>query len=86
MLPRLMFAGSLLLGLPGCVAAIPLVAQLATGATSVSQLCAAAKLPGQTASLCDQISQGANGATTPQTRTAQTGMTYNNGGRPVTIR
>ena len=67
MFPRLLAAGVALLGLQGCVAAIPLVAQLATGATSVSQLCAAARIPGQSASLCDKLSLGASQAFQSQT-------------------
>lgn len=52
---HLIAAVPLLLSLTGCVAALPLVAQLATGATSTAQLCAMTKLPGQTLSLCDRI-------------------------------
>ena len=47
------------LSLTGCVAAIPLVAQLATSATSTAQLCSMAKMPGKSTSLCDRIGFGA---------------------------
>jgi hypothetical protein len=47
------------LSLTGCVAAIPMVAQLATSATSTAQLCSMAKMPGQTTSFCDRFGFGA---------------------------
>ena len=53
MIPRLILIATLLLSTTGCVA-IPLAAQLASGATSAAQLCAMARLPGQ-ASLCDRF-------------------------------
>lgn len=57
---HLLAAVPLLLSLTGCVAAIPLVAQAMSGATSMTQLCAAVRLPGQTSSLCDRIPLAAN--------------------------
>jgi hypothetical protein len=47
-----------LLSQTGCVAAIPMAAQLVTGANSVGQLCSMATMPGQTASLCDRLPFG----------------------------
>jgi len=55
MTPRLVFLAVVLLSQAGCVAAIPLAAQLVTGANSTTQLCAMTKLPGQTTSLCDRM-------------------------------
>ena len=58
MSPRLIvtaFAALALLSLTGCVAAIPLAMQLATSAGSAQQLCSVAKIPGQTATLCDRF-------------------------------
>ncbi len=46
---RLTFAILALLSQTGCVAAIPMAMQLASGANSTAQLCSMAKLPGQTA-------------------------------------
>jgi hypothetical protein len=46
------------LSLTGCVAAIPMVAQLATSANSTAQLCSMTKMPGQASSLCDRIGFG----------------------------
>jgi hypothetical protein len=59
MTPRLTFAILALLSQTGCVAAIPLATQLVSGTNSVAQLCSMAKLPGQTASLCDRLPLGA---------------------------
>jgi hypothetical protein len=56
MTPRLIVAALALLSLTGCVAALPLAVQLASGANSTAQLCSMAKMPGQTASLCDRFS------------------------------
>jgi hypothetical protein len=58
MTPRLTLAILALLSQTGCVAAIPLAAQLVTGTNSAAQLCSMATLPGQTASLCDRLSFG----------------------------
>ena len=55
---KMIFACSLLLSTTGCVAAIPLIAQVASAGTSASQLCGLAKVPGQSVSLCDQFSLG----------------------------
>jgi hypothetical protein len=59
MTPRLTFAILALLSQTGCVAAIPMAMQLATGANSTAQLCSMAKVPGQSASLCDSLPFGA---------------------------
>lgn len=55
MTQRSMFAILALLSQTGCVAAIPLATQLVSGANSTTQLCSMAKVPGQTASLCDHL-------------------------------
>ena len=52
---RITLAALALLSQTGCVAAIPLAAQLVSGANTSSQLCAMTKIPGQTATLCDRI-------------------------------
>jgi hypothetical protein len=57
---RLTFAILALLSQTGCVAAIPMAMQLASGANSTTQLCSMAKMPGQTASLCDSLPFGAS--------------------------
>jgi hypothetical protein len=59
MTPRIMFAVVALLSQTGCVAAIPLAVQLVSGSNSAAQLCALAKMPGQTGSLCDSLPFGA---------------------------
>jgi hypothetical protein len=56
MTPRIAFATLALLSQTGCVAAIPLATQLVSGTNSAAQLCSMAKLPGQSASLCDRFS------------------------------
>ncbi len=58
MILRLVPIALVSLSLTGCVAAIPLVAQLATSANSTAQLCSMAKMPGQSASLCERIGFG----------------------------
>jgi hypothetical protein len=58
MTPHMILPVLALLSLSGCVAAIPLAAQLVSGAGSANQLCSMTKIPGQTASLCDRISLG----------------------------
>ena len=55
MLPRSIVLALSLLSLTGCVAAIPLAAQLLSAGDTASRLCAMATLPGQTASLCDRV-------------------------------
>ena len=68
MIPRLLCAASLVLTLPGCVAALPLVTQLASGGGSPSQLCGAMlRMPGQTAALCDRIPGMLSGQTAQAT-------------------
>ena len=57
---HLIAAVPLLMSLTGCVAAIPLAAQALSGGTSFAQLCASAKIPGQSSSLCDRIPVAAN--------------------------
>ena len=59
MTPRIAFAMLALLSQTGCVAAVPLATQLVSGTNTAAQLCSMAKLPGQTASLCDRFSPGA---------------------------
>ncbi len=59
---KMIFACALLLSTTGCVAAIPLIAQVAASGNSMAQLCGMAKVPGQSVSLCDRISLG---STTP---------------------
>ena len=56
MKPRMIFASLALLSQTGCVAAIPLAAQLVTSANSTAQLCSMTRMPGQTTTLCDRIS------------------------------
>jgi hypothetical protein len=68
MSPRLALIAVMLLSQTGCVAAIPLAAQMMSGANSTAQLCAMTKMPGQTASLCDRVSA----AMTTQTTTRST--------------
>ncbi len=81
---RLILVAPLLLSLPGCVAAIPLAAQLISGATSASQLCAATRMPGQQSSLCDRLI-GNN--QTQNTTTAQNTLPAQNGkARPTVMR
>jgi hypothetical protein len=58
MTTRLTFAILALLSQTGCVAAIPLAAQLVSGTNSAAQLCSMATLPGQIASLCDRLPFG----------------------------
>ena len=59
MTPRLIVAILALLSQTGCVAAIPMAAQLVSGTNSVSQLCSIATMPGQAGSLCDRLPFGA---------------------------
>ena len=60
---RFFLLAAAMFSLQGCVvAALPLAAQLASGATSTSQMCSIAKIPGQTASLCDRIAPAAQTA------------------------
>ena len=54
--PRMILISLALLSQTGCVAAIPLAAQLVTSANSTAQLCSMTKMPGQTTTLCDRIS------------------------------
>jgi len=42
------------LGLTGCVAAVPMVTQLATNPDAMRHLCAMARVAGQTNNLCDR--------------------------------
>jgi hypothetical protein len=55
MISRLTLIAFVSLSLTGCVAALPMVMQLASGANPTERLCAMAKMPGQTASLCDHM-------------------------------
>ncbi len=54
---RLMIAIPLLFSTPGCVAAVPLLMQAASGSNAMTQLCSVARLPGQTLSVCDHARQ-----------------------------
>ena len=58
---RMTFAALALLSQTGCVAAIPIAAQLISGASSTAQLCSMAKMPGQTSSLCEHMPFGFGG-------------------------
>jgi hypothetical protein len=58
MTSRLTFAILALLSQTGCVAAIPMAAQLVSGTNSATQLCSMTKMPGQSASLCDRLPFG----------------------------
>ena len=81
---RLILVAPVLLSLPGCVAAIPLAAQLISGASTASQLCGATRMPGQQSSLCDRL-LGNNQQQT--TTTAQNTLPAQNGkARPTVIR
>jgi hypothetical protein len=55
MSPRIAFISLVLLSQTGCVAALPMVAQLATDPHSADRLCSMAKMPGQTVSFCDRM-------------------------------
>jgi hypothetical protein len=59
MTSRLLFVLAASLGMTGCVAAVPLVTQSLSGADTAARLCAVAKLPGQTTTLCDQARMAA---------------------------
>jgi hypothetical protein len=52
---RLTLLALVTLSTSGCVAAIPLAMQLVSSPNAGSQLCSAARIPGQTASLCDRF-------------------------------
>ena len=78
---RLILVAPALLSLPGCVAAIPLAAQLISGATSASQLCAATRMPGQQSSLCDRLMNNQPQTTT----TAQNIPPAQNGKAKITV-
>lgn len=81
---RMILVAPVLLSLPGCFAAIPLAAQLISGATSASQLCGATRAPGQQSSLCDRL-LGNNQQQT--TTTAQNTVPAQNGkARPTVLR
>jgi hypothetical protein len=55
MTPRLAFIAVVLLSQTGCVAAIPLAAQLMSSPNASAQLCSMTKLPGQTSNLCERM-------------------------------
>ncbi len=63
----LIAAAPLLMSLTGCVAAIPMAAQALSGANTVTQLCSAARLPGQSMSMCERIPLAANTQTQART-------------------
>jgi hypothetical protein len=66
MTPHRALAILALLSQTGCVAAIPMAAQLVSGTNSTTQLCAMATMPGQKTSLCDRLPFGA-GSQSPAT-------------------
>lgn len=78
MSPRLILVALALLSQTGCVAAIPMAMQLASGANSTSQLCSMAKMPGQTTSLCDRFSGALSGQTLTASTSPATGKTLSN--------
>ena len=55
MTPRFLLIPLLALSLPGCVAAIPMAAQLASNPGSMTRLCSMTKTTGQTSSLCERM-------------------------------
>jgi len=69
MSPRFVLIAVALLSQTGCVAAIPMAAQMMANPNSTAQLCAMTKLPGQTASLCDRMTASMTTQTTTQTTT-----------------
>jgi hypothetical protein len=76
MTPRMILAALAMLSLTGCVAALPMAAQLVSGANSTAQLCSLAKMPGQTASLCERLPFMTQAQATPA---AQTSLKSNSG-------
>jgi hypothetical protein len=64
MSPRFILIAVALLSQTGCVAAIPMAAQMMSGANSTAQLCSMTKLPGQSNSLCDRMSAAMTTQTT----------------------
>jgi hypothetical protein len=55
MTSRLILPILALLSQTGCVAALPMAAQLMASPNASANLCSMAKMPGQTASLCDRL-------------------------------
>jgi hypothetical protein len=55
MTPRFTLVALLLLSQTGCVAAIPMIAQLATSPNSSKQLCEFTKMSGHSPSFCDPV-------------------------------
>jgi len=53
---RLTLVALILLSQTGCVAAVPMLAQLVAQPDMAKQLCSFAKMPGQTNSFCDRNS------------------------------
>jgi hypothetical protein len=76
MIARITLAAFALLSLTGCVAAIPMAAQLISGANPTSGLCSIAKLPGQSDSLCDRL-----GSIAPAQAASSNGTTVNTASR-----
>jgi Tfp pilus assembly major pilin PilA len=66
MSPRFVLIAVALLSQTGCVAAIPMAAQLMSNPNSTAQLCAMTKMPGQTTSLCDRMTASMTTQTTTQ--------------------
>jgi hypothetical protein len=82
MTPRFTFVVLALLSQTGCVAAIPLATQLVSSTNSAAQLCSMAKLPGQTASLCDRFQFGT--ASQPPVASTDQPVLGNSRGKNVT--
>jgi hypothetical protein len=55
MSPRIALISLALLSQTGCVAALPMVAQMVTDPHSTERLCSMTKMPGQTVSFCDRL-------------------------------
>jgi hypothetical protein len=66
MSPRFVLIALALLSQTGCVAAIPMAAQMMSNPNSTAQLCSMTKIPGQSSSLCDRMSAAMTSRTTTQ--------------------
>jgi hypothetical protein len=72
MTPRLIMIALASLSLTGCVAALPMVAQLAANPNSMTQLCSLTKMPGQTSSFCDRLPFGSSSQASANVPTGKT--------------
>jgi hypothetical protein len=72
MFARLIVAGLATLSLTGCIAALPMVTQVASAPNSMSQLCSMAKLPGRPTTFCDNAPAG-SASVPPGTVTGKAG-------------